>query len=224
MGKFIDLTDLVYKYWTVLRFSEIRNKRTFWVCQCKCGTIKEVSANNLRQKHSYSCGCFNVERAIETNTTHGDAILGKTRLYKIWAGMLKRCNSNLDPDTYKHYSGKGITVNKTWHDYPIFKEWAITHGYTEDLTIERIDSNKPYSPNNCIWATKIIQARNRKKLEGSLNTYKGIYQSGSKWIARITVNKKLIHLGTYTTEFEAAQVRDNYVKEHKLEGFSLNLI
>lgn len=127
-------------------------------CICKCGKkVKGIKLYSIRSGNTKSCGCYNLELIAKRNTTHGDS---KTRLYKIWQGMKKRC-FNPNAVRYELYGGRGITVCQEWLDWSIFKEWAIKNGYDDSLTIERKNTNKDYCPENCEWIPLSQQANNR---------------------------------------------------------------
>ena len=125
-----------------------------WKCVCDCGNMREVKPGNAKAGRVRSCGCAQLEAA----TTHGQRY---TRLYGIWAGMRRRCRDEKH-NTYPNYGGRGITVCEQWSDFTVFREWAINHGYTDALSIDRLDVNGNYEPMNCRWATATLQCRNRR--------------------------------------------------------------
>lgn len=174
MGRFIDLTGQRFGRLVVLeRAEDDKNKNPRWRCRCDCGNETVVLGHHLRTGNTRSCGCFFhekqsklmkqlcVERGIKPPgcVTHNSS---KTRLYNIWCGMKKRCYNSAS-SVYEYYGGRGITVCDEWlHSFEAFRDWALTHGYAENLTIDRIDNDKGYSPDNCRWLTLADQQRNRR--------------------------------------------------------------
>jgi hypothetical protein len=120
-----------------------------WLCQCDCGKKTVVVGSKLKIGHTKSCGCLKTSQ-------NG---LSQTRVYRIWKGMIARCENYLN-DNYYWYGFKGISVCEDWHDFQMFYEWAIEHGYSKGLTIDRINTNDDYYPENCRWVSQKKQCNN----------------------------------------------------------------
>ena len=169
--KFIDLTGKTFGRWTVISFSCIQNRKTMWLCQCSCGSTRLVDGYFLRNGRSKSCGCHarDIMKTHKIAMTHG-LKNQNPRLYGIWQNMLNRCR-NKNVERYRSYGARGISVCNEWQQFPAFYEWAMANGYSDDLTIDRIDVDGNYEPSNCQWLTrsenskKAAEDRRRKKNE-----------------------------------------------------------
>lgn len=167
----IDLTGNKYARLSVEKYSHTdRRGQAFWLCKCECGKEVIVRGTYLRNGHTQSCGCFNIERTVETSKTHGNFLNGKqTRIYGIWAGIKRRC-LNPHVKAYKHYGRRGITLCDEWMSFETFMDWALSNGYKDNLTIDRISGDGNYEPSNCRWITRsensrkgAIEAYNRRR-------------------------------------------------------------
>lgn len=170
-----------------------------WLCKCDCGHITVINGSRLRNGSTKSCGCLqrelSSERMRKRSTKHGDCI---SRLYSIWSCMKNRClcenNTHFDD-----YGGRGITVCDKWKDnFEVFKSWAISHGYMDSLTLDRIDNDGNYEPKNCRWVTRKEQAQNRRTTH--MVEFKGEVKPLSEWevitgISASTLRQRLYKAG-----------------------------
>lgn len=140
----------------------------------------------------------------------------RIRLYRIWTLMRSRCNYE-GASYFANYGGKGIKVSVEWDDYINFYEWSISNGYTDLLTLDRIDESKDYGPSNCRWVNWSTQAANKPKRKGAKFPYIGVRPiHGGKWRAVINVEQKQLQIGCFSTEADAVKARNDYIDQHNL--------
>lgn len=176
----------------IKRVDNSAGHNTRWLCRCDCGNERIVSRGHLRSGHTKSCGCFHSELLLRSNYKHGGSTRGDTdRLYVIWRGMIDRCY-NKNNMRYEAYGGRGIKVCDAWrHNYISFREWALSHGYSDNLTIDRINNDEEYDPQNCRWADLNQQANNKRT--NVLITHNGETHTQAQW-SRITgISQMTIH-------------------------------
>jgi hypothetical protein len=134
--------------------------RNYWLVRCDCGNIKSIFRGHLVAGRIDNCGCKTFAKRQKVKQTHGES---KSRLFKIWIGMHTRCY-NKTAKSYEVYGGRGIKICSEWmNDYTVFRDWALSSGYDEQKSIDRIDVNGDYDPSNCRWVDQTVQANNTTK-------------------------------------------------------------
>lgn len=203
MGKKIDLVGQRFSMLLVVDRAETDgvDRHSRWICQCDCGNTTAVRSNYLLSGHTTSCGCYKATKKRK----HGQS---KTRLYTIYYKILSRCY-DVNNDQYKDYGGRGICVCEDWrNDFQSFFDWATANGYSDDLTIDRVNVNGDYTPNNCRWATRKTQANNTRR--NALYTYNGKTKTIAEWSAETGVNYNTLRarLRRYGWDIEKAITGD----------------
>lgn len=187
-----------------------KQKQRFGLYKCGyCGKEFKGNTNKVKRGELKSCGCILNRDKI----THK---LSKHRLFKTWQGMLHRCSSGLNP-SFVNYGGRGIKVCEEWLDIRNFIKWADST-YVEGYTLDRIDNDGNYEPNNCTWSDKTIQSIKQRKSKRNTSGFVGITwdKSINKWKARIRLYNKTKYLGDFLNIEEAVQARDNYIIQNNL--------
>lgn len=183
MGRKFDMTGQVFGEWTVIeRAGKASSGNLKWLCKCSCGTIKEVDGNSLRSGRSKCC-----RRCL---TPHNKTRFSGDPIQTIWSGMKQRCYDK-NQLSYATYGGRGISIYDEWINDPIkFYEWAYENGFHKGMSIERIDNNKGYCPENCTFIKLSEQSKNRRTnhkitINGETDTMAG-------WCRRFGINRNTV--------------------------------
>lgn len=223
MGAPLNLIGLIFGKLTVASKTDKRkNGKIVWNCLCECGKPTEAATGQLRSGNKKSCGCIGGKSRRTTYEYRKD----KPRLYGMWANMIDRCHGK-GTSKRKFYRDKGITVCQEWRESLKFIKWALDNEYKEGLTIHRKDSNKGYSPKNCVLITKEEHYSIHNKISNALRSnnttgYPGVSiftgRKGERvrYTASITVDYARKHLGLFETPLAAHTVREQYKKEHNI--------
>jgi hypothetical protein len=185
MGNLVDLTGRRFGRLIVVRFDGYYGEKKYpkWLCRCDCGSVKSYFASNLLYNKSKGCGCRRRDVSKTINLKHG---MSNTRLYRIWSNIKDRCYRSKNP-FYHRYGGRGIIVCEDWLDFESFAKWALEHGYSEHLSIDRIDNDKGYYPDNCRWVNQYIQSRNTSR--NNVITYNNKTMIAADWARSLGVNQ-----------------------------------
>ena len=209
ISKLVDLTGQRFGMLTVLHRSkdyifESGRKERMWSCQCDCGNIIDVLGINLKKKNNTtSCGCYKVEKMKASKTTHG---LSNHQLYHTYQKMKSRCY-NRNNKNYKDYGKKGVIICDEWlgeNGFVNFYKWSMSHGYSENLSIDRIDVNGNYEPSNCRWTDVITQENNRTN--NHIITYNNETMTMAMWARKLGIGYKTLanRILTYGWSIEKA--------------------
>lgn len=209
-----DYTGQVFGDLIVISDAPSRKGGRYLNCLCICGASTEVHLSNLKKEvgGTKSCGCVG---------KHGGT---HTRLHSIWQNMKQRCYNNKHTN-YKHYGEIGVTVCDDWrNNFTAFRDWALSAGYQDELSIDRIAGALIYSPGTCRWANQETQNRNKRAHVNTSSKYIGVcfFARTQRWLAYISISGKRKYLGYHESEELAAIARDNYVLQHGLKDFVLN--
>lgn len=188
MGKFIDLVGQKFGKLTVIARAENKGKATLWLCECDCGNKITVRPYDLKTGKTKSCGCYSSIFISLSKIKHGKS---GTRIYNIYGKIKQRCLNVKDPKYYC-YGGRGISICDEWkNDFKAFYDWAISNGYADNLTIDRIDVNGNYEPFNCRWVTLKEQANNKQNT--LFVNYQGKTHTLLEWSKILNIKYDTLH-------------------------------
>lgn len=210
MPRVVNMAGKQFGYLTVIGEKGIpTGKGRKWECRCKCGNVIYVRVADLNSGNTKSCGCYQKDVVSDLKTKHGGS---SDRLYSIWCNMKTRC-TNPNFKQYNDYGGRGIAIYHDWlNSYSLFKEWALSNGYRDDLTLERIDVNGNYEPLNCTFIPKSEQPLNARS--NHFVCYKGETKTLTEWSRtfRFSSSTYRKHRANFKTDEETI---DYILSKHK---------
>lgn len=207
---FVDLVGQKYNRLTFIRYLEEGERKTNgynWICKCDCGNFIHANASKVKSGHTKSCGCLEKEFVENINKKYK---YRDKRLYGIFRAMISRC-SDKNNRRYNDYGGRGITVCPEWTKelgFDDFAEWAYSSGYTESLTIDRIDNDKGYSPDNCRWITNKKQQNNKRHHRYA--EYNGETHTLAEWSDMLKIPYSRLYCSIVRQNKDIKEIIDNY--------------
>lgn len=210
----VDLTGKRFGYLTVIKLYNSNHLGKSWLCKCKCGNEIVLGTSRLLGSKSRnpdkSCGCKQKRQKGKTKKY--------PKLYFAWQNMIYRCY-NPHRDNYERYGGSGITVCEEWlNSFESFLSWALGNGYQEHLTLDRIDSTKPYCPENCRWADYYTQEQNRGVQKRNKLGILGVCYSKYGFRAYISRDGERKHLGHFKILEDAIKARSDAEAHYEMYG------
>jgi len=205
-----------FNRWVVIKEVKQKCNQRRFLCRCDCGTVRETPLGHLVNGSSKSCGCYHKEIATQSSSTHKKS---KTKIYKLYHGIKKRCY-NENTVGFEYWGGKGIKMCDKWlSDFEIFETWALNNGYEEGLSIERLNNEEDYCPENCIFIPRNEQPLNQTKRKDNTSGYTGVYVRGKDkdiYYAMINFNKINNNLGTFSSKRKAVMARNYFIINNNL--------
>lgn len=222
-NNFKDISGQRFSRLAVIGFVGIgKENRALWRCKCDCGNEIVVPGKSLRTGNTRSCGCLATDLARAKNEkyikTHGKT---NTRLFGVWCGMKDRCY-NKNATNYKDYGMRGIVVCNEWrNDFESFYQWAMSQGYDPmakrgEYTVDRIDYNKGYSPDNCRLADCNVQADNRRSTRHI--TFRGKTMNLTEWARYYGRHRSMFHQMSDKEVIERIMAYENYMEKHHVNS------
>ena len=191
-----------------------KQRKRYGIYKCpSCLNERKYESYRMKDRTNHVCvSCFTIDK----NKKHGHS---RTRLYRIHSGIKQRCLNEKNP-AYKHYGERGILICKEWLvSFESFRKWSLENGYSDNLTIDRINTNGNYEPENCRWADKSTQSQNTRIRKDNTSGYRGVswHSRDEKWWVQLNSKNKTIRLGYFENDIEAAKAYDSYIIENNLE-------
>lgn len=188
------------------------SRRSIGVFQCpECLTEFETRMERAKVMTGLCIPCAN-KAAGKKRSTHG-LNNSNSRLHVTWSNMKRRCLSPKGAEVQKY---EGVTLCDEWMSFEPFMQWSLANGYTDELTLDRIESSKGYEPGNCRYADYNVQAANRRMTAKNTTGHVGVYALGNRWIAKVQWKKKQIHLGCFDLISDAVKARNDYLDANNL--------
>jgi hypothetical protein len=215
-----DFIGKTYGELTVLSYAGSRevgskgSKKRYVNCICSCGSDTCVILSTLISGHTTSCGCVRKKNLRKSRITHGSS---NTKLYNVWKELKRRCDV-VTSKSYDYYGGRGITICDEWYEFENFRKFAENNGYVEGLSIDRIDNDLGYFPDNCRFVDAYIQTYNQRMKSTNTSGRTGVSfdSKRNKWVAYIGHLNDLLYIGNFANYEDACAARE--AKEIELKG------
>lgn len=209
---------------SVYRIIDAKGKLRRWChCRCECGNRKDAPITSIVRGYIKSCGCLLRDNSINLCKSRAKHNMKSHPLYDTWRKMIERC-TNPKVKGYENYGGRGISVCKEWlKDPKVFVQCCLEKGWKKELTIDRIDNDGNYEPNNIRFVNRHIQSTNRRVLKNNTSGYTGVYwrDRSERWVAEINVNRKAKTIGYFTSKKDALEARNKYIIDHDLTEYKI---